>query len=119
MKSERAVLRMVCRILRINEVMDLKPMQIEVRFVRNRTNNLLNKAQAAVNLQQTQLFAPEDIITMIGVTETPGEMSYRGQTYWKNKAAATPQTNSVGENVVSKWNGEISSGGNGYGGKMA
>lgn len=86
-KSERVSLRMICKILSTFNNIDLRPMQVDVKFVRNRTNNLLNKAQAAVNLQQTELFNPEDIITLIGVTENSKEMAQRGQDYWDAKHA--------------------------------
>lgn len=83
-KSERTVLRMVCRIIDKFNNIKLKPMQVDIRFVRNRTNNLQNKSLAAVNLEKTGLFAPEDIIALIGVTETPGEMARRGVDYYKS-----------------------------------
>jgi SPP1 family phage portal protein len=80
-KSERQSLRMVCKILKIFNGIDLKPMQVDVKFIRNRTNNLVNKSQAAANLQSTGVFAPEDIIQLIGVTDDPKQMAERGQKY--------------------------------------
>jgi SPP1 family phage portal protein len=95
-KAERTVLRMVCNILKIYEVMDLKPMQIEVKFVRNRTNNLLNMSQAFANFVSTQQMSPEDAISLIGVTSDPKGMAQRGQEYWDsvaNKQVTTDSTN--------------------------
>ena len=85
-KSERQSLRTVCKILKVFNGIDLKPMQIDVKFIRNRTNNLVNKSQAASNLQSTGLFAPEDIIQLIGVTDDPKQMAERGQTYKDEQA---------------------------------
>lgn len=94
-KSERQTLRIVCRILKVFNKIDLKPMQVDVKFIRNRTNNLLNKSQAASNLQSTGLFHPEDIISLIGVTDDPKQMAERGQKYKEEqaqKAAASGQS---------------------------
>lgn len=85
-KSERQSLRMVCKILKVFNGIDLKPMQVDVKFIRNRTNNLVNKSQAASNLQSTGLFAPEDIIQIIGITDDPKQMAERGQTYKDEQA---------------------------------
>lgn len=116
-KAERSVLKIVCNILKINNNMSLRPLQIDIRFVRNRTNNLVNKSQAAVNLQQTQIFAPEDIITMLGVTETPGEMAARGQKYWDKKNAAVPENPSPpNTGTTNNPKQEVANGNNGFGG---
>lgn len=80
-QSERQSLRMICRILKIFNGIDLRPMQIDVKFIRNRTNNLVNKSQALSNLHSTGLFAPEDEIQLIGVTDDPKQMAERGQAY--------------------------------------
>lgn len=80
-KSERQSLRMICKILKVFNGIDLKPMQIDVKFIRNRTNNLVNKSQALSNLHSTGLFAPEDEIQLIGVTDDPKQMAERGQAY--------------------------------------
>ena len=86
---------MICKILSTFNNIDLRPMQVDVKFVRNRTNNLLNKSQAASNLKQTELFAPEDIITLIGVTENSKEMAQRGEDYWDAKHAEEAKRQAV------------------------
>lgn len=87
-KAERQTLRLICNILKRFDGMDLRPMQIDIKFIRNRTNNLVNKSQAASNLTSTDLFAPEDIISLIGVTDDPKGMAERGQTYKETQMAA-------------------------------
>ena len=85
-KSERSTLRMVCKILEVFNGIRLKPMDVDVKFIRNRTNNMLNKSQAADNLETSGLFAPEDIISLIGVTDDPKGMAERGQKYKEENA---------------------------------
>lgn len=133
-KAERTSLRMICKILdKFNDI-KLRPMQIDVRFVRNRTNNLYNKSQSAINLQKTRMISAEDIITLLGITEMPGEMAKRGQDYWSAQANTSAKTLAdqavVGKSAVSTdtatqtdtpttQTADNSNGGNGYGGKLA
>ena len=85
-KAERQTLRMVCKILKTFDGIDLKPMQVDVKFIRNRTNNLVNKSQALSNLHSTGVFSPEDEIQLIGVTDDPKGMAQRGQAYKDSQA---------------------------------
>lgn len=87
--SERRTLRLVCRLLKYMSNIDLKPMQIDIKFIRNRTNNLLNKSQAAVNLKKSALFAPESIISLIGVTDDPKGMAELGKEYQQSQTTAS------------------------------
>lgn len=115
-KAERTTLRMVCRILKINEVMDLKPMQIEVKFVRNRTNNLVNMSQAFSNFMQTEKISPEDGISIIGITSDPKGMAARGKEYWDGVAKEQSKENQTTQTEVkqegSNGNNEPSAGQN-------
>lgn len=100
-KAERQTLRMVCTILQRFEDVSLRPMDIDIKFIRNRTNNLVNKSQALANLHGTGLFAPEDEIQLIGVTEDPKGMAQRGQAYKDAQAqkAATQATAQAAQTV--------------------
>ncbi len=92
-KAERTTLRMICRILKVNEVMDLKPMQIEIKFVRNRTNNLLSMSQAFMYFMKTRQLSPEDGISLIGITSDPKGMAQRGKEYWGEVAKEQSKEN--------------------------
>lgn len=86
-KSERRALKMVCTILKVFDNVDLKPIDIDIKFIRNRTDNLLNKSQAFSNLMSTKEISPTDGIGLIGITNDPKGMAQRGETYWESKAA--------------------------------
>ena len=110
-RSERRTLRLVCQILKHMSNMDLKPMQIDIKFIRNRTNNLLNKSQAAANLVKSRLFAPESVISLIGVTDDPKGMAELGMEYQKSLATNTVNTekiNAQANTEVDNQNGENS-----------
>lgn len=90
-KSERYMLKIVCRILDKFTDVKLRPMKIDIRFVRNRTNNLLNKSQAALNFANSKLLSPADVITLLGVTDTPEEMAQRGIDFYNSIVPETPK----------------------------
>jgi SPP1 family phage portal protein len=94
-KSERQTLRMICRILNTFKDINLRPMQIDIKFIRNRTNNLVAKSQALANLHSTGLFAPEDEIGLIGITDDPKQMAERGRQYREQNPNAEDESTSV------------------------
>lgn len=96
-KAERRTLRMVCQILRRFDSIDLRPMDIDIKFIRNRTDNLLNKSNAFATFMGTKQVAPQDGIALIGITNDPKGMAQRGKDYWGAQAesaasATVPQT---------------------------
>ena len=70
-RSEKQMLNIICKVLKIFRNMNLKPMHIEPTFVRNRTNNLLNKAQAMAILKELKFIDPIDIVTLGGISDNP------------------------------------------------
>ena len=69
--------------------MNLKPMHIEPTFVRNRTNNLLNKAQAMSILKELGFIDPIDIVTLGGISDNPIDLVKRGLAYYKENEQLT------------------------------
>lgn len=99
-KAERRTLKMVCQILRTFDGTGLRPMDIDIKFIRNRTDNLLNKSQAFSNLIATKQIAPTDGIALIGITNDPKGMAQRGKDYWdaqvQQESAPPAETNAEG-----------------------
>jgi Phage portal protein, SPP1 Gp6-like. len=95
-KAERRLLRMICEIIRRFNGINLRPMDIDVKFIRNRTTDLLNKSQAFANLMGTKQIAPTDGISLIGVTNDPQGMAKRGQYYWSGPGAQQNDTATEG-----------------------
>ena len=100
-KAEKTSLRMICKILDKFSDIQLKPMQVDIKFVRNRTNNLLNKSQAVLNLKKSQIMAPADIITLAGFTDTPEEMAKRGEDYYNSLPQNATKTEDGTEETAS------------------
>lgn len=91
-KSEKQMLKIICKILKVFRNMEIKPMHIEPTFVRNRTNNLLNKAQAMAILKELQFIDPIDIVTLGGISDNPIDLVKRGLEYYQRDAGATSRT---------------------------
>lgn len=92
-KSEKQMLRIVCKILETFRNIKLKPMHIEPTFVRNRTNNLLNKAQAMSVLKELQFIDPIDIVTLGGISDNPIDLVKRGLSYYEQKEEKDAENN--------------------------
>lgn len=88
-RSEKQMLKIICNILKVFRSMDLKPMHIEPTFVRNRTNNLLNKAQAMSILKELGFIDPIDIVTLGGISDNPIDLVKRGLAYYKENEQLT------------------------------
>lgn len=86
-KSEKQMLKIICKILKVFRNINLKPMHIEPTFVRNRTNNLLNKAQAMSILKELGFIDPIDIVTLGGISDNPIDLVKRGLAYYRAKEA--------------------------------
>ena len=84
-KSEKQMLKIICNILEVFRNMKIKPLHIEPTFVRNRTNNLLNKAQAMAILKELRFIDPIDIVTLGGISDNPIDLVKRGLEYYKNQ----------------------------------
>ena len=94
-KSEKQMLKIVCKILEIFRNIKLKPMHIEPTFVRNRTNNLLNKAQAMSVLKELQFIDPIDIVTLGGISDNPIDLVKRGLSYYEKQEAKDAKNNNI------------------------
>lgn len=69
-ESNRRFDRIFTKILRFNTDLDVNPADIELQFPRGETENILVKAQAALNLKQLGL-APELVFAKSGVSTDP------------------------------------------------
>lgn len=90
-KSEKQMLRIICKILKVFSNIELKPMHIEPTFVRNRTNNLLNKAQAMSVLKELKFIDPIDIVTLGGISDNPIDLVKRGLAYYEKEGEFNEQ----------------------------
>ncbi len=88
-RAEKQMLKIICQILNVFRNMALKPMHIEPTFVRNRTNNLLNKAQAMAVLKELEFIDPVDIVTLGRISDNPIDLVKRGLAYYAKQKSLT------------------------------
>nr|DAM77411.1 MAG TPA: Portal [Caudoviricetes sp.] len=107
-RSEKQMLNIICKVLKIFRNMDLKPMHIEPTFVRNRTNNLLNKAQAMAILKELKFIDPIDIVTLGGISDNPIDLVKRGLDYYKQQEEKLSEKNQSGDQKETAPTSEVS-----------
>jgi SPP1 family phage portal protein len=65
---------------------DFKVMDLDIKFSRNKTDNLQSKAQSYSTFVGTKSIAPEDALEMCDVTTDVVEVAERGKKYWDEVA---------------------------------
>lgn len=64
---------------------DLTVKDIDIKFSRNKSDNLLTKTQSYSTLMGTQTISPLDALEIVDVTTNVSEVVTRGEKYWKDK----------------------------------
>lgn len=90
-KSEKQTLRVILAILKNKLNFDLSLMDIDIKFTRNKNNNLLVKTQAYQNLLATKTISPEDCLTIVDLVSDVNEYINRGKVFWKEQFAGIEQ----------------------------
>lgn len=92
-KSERKSLKTVLSICKgRDKLLDLKLSDIDIKFTRNKSDNLLVKTQGLMNMQTAQV-PPEVAFTICGLFSDPNEVytkaqKFYGENFWKDGEAA-------------------------------
>lgn len=85
-RSEKKVLSILIKILEIENVnKELKLKDIDIKFTRNKTDNLQSKVQSGQILNAMQLYDPADITDIMDITTDPQEMVDRGKKYQEQR----------------------------------
>lgn len=90
-KSERQFLRLILNICRYkNELKTLKIQDIDIKFTRNKSDNLLTKAQGLMNMQTAQV-PPDVAFATCGLFSDPNDVyakavEYYGPDLWKQNS---------------------------------
>lgn len=88
-KSERQFLKLILEICKYkSSLKDLKISDIDIKFTRNKSDNLLVKTQGLMNMKQAQV-PPDVAFTICGLFSDPNDVyakgkKYFGNNFWKN-----------------------------------
>lgn len=92
---------------KLNQVSkDFKVMDVDIKFSRNKTDNLQSKAQSYSTFVGTKSIAPEDALEMCDVTTDVVEVAERGKKYWDKVS----QENIIKQQELMKQKGENTGG---------
>lgn len=86
--AKRKQVAVIIQILKkLNEVSkDFKVIDLDIKFSRNKTDNLQSKAQSYSTFIGTKTITPEDALEMCDVTTDVVEVAERGKKYWEKIA---------------------------------
>lgn len=90
-RSEKQALRIILKILGNTEGMSLSLLDVDVKFSRNKNNNLLVKTQGYQNLLATKTLSPADCLTIVDLVSDVNEYVDRGRTFWGSAFAGLEQ----------------------------
>jgi hypothetical protein len=68
-------------------------MDVDIKFSRNKNNNLLVKTQAYMNLMTTKTLSPADCLTIVDLVSDVNEFISRGESFWGTSFAGLEQAN--------------------------
>lgn len=89
-KSERQFLKLILNICKYkSQIETLKISDIDIKFTRNKSDNLLVKTEGLMNMKQSQV-APEIAFTICGLFSDPNDVyakskNFFGEDFWKSE----------------------------------
>ena len=87
MAKRKQVAVIIAILKKLNEVKEeFKVIDLDIKFSRNKTDNLQSKAQSYSTFVGTKTIAPEDALEMCDVTTDIVEVATRGKDYWDKVA---------------------------------
>lgn len=85
-KSDKKEFKIILKIMKTLKLIEKTSMiNIDMKYPRNKTDNLVSKVQAMSSLHSMQIMAPEDILEIGDITTDNAEVVARGEEYWKKK----------------------------------
>ena len=81
-RAEKRVLRLILTILdHANIVTDLKLTDVDIKFSRNKTDNIQTKVQSGATLHGMNVLDPVDVLELMDISTNPQELIERGAKY--------------------------------------
>lgn len=85
-KSEKKELKIILKILKdLKKISKTSMINVDIKYPRNKTDNLNSKVTAMATMLGTELMAPEDVLDIVDITSDNAEVIARGEEYWKKK----------------------------------
>lgn len=85
-KSEKKELKVILKILKdLKKISKTSMINVDIKYPRNKTDNLNSKVTAMATMLGTEVMAPEDVLDIVDITSDNAEVIARGEEYWKKK----------------------------------
>lgn len=85
-ESEKRELKIILKILKsLKKISKTSMINVDIKYPRNKTDNLSTKAQAMATLLNMKIMAPNDVLEIGDVTTDIEEVVKRGEEYWQEK----------------------------------
>lgn len=91
-KSEKRTLKIILSAFNLNSVEKLNMRDIDIKFSRNKSNNLTTKTQGFMNLIGTKTLSPTDCLTVVDLVSDETEFMSRGEAFWGSEFAGKTET---------------------------
>lgn len=92
-ESEKKTLNILLHIFNIGRSEKLDKLDLDIKFSRNKNNNLLVKTQSYQSLLSTRTLSPEDCLSIVDLVSDPNDYIERGLAFWEKR-----ETEEVSEN---------------------
>lgn len=108
-RSEKRALKIILNIMNNKEQSTLTLLDLDIKFSRNKTNNLLVKSQAYSTLLATKTITPEDCLSIVDLVSDVNEYVKRGETFWGDDFAGKMKDENAGFGETQISEGEVDS----------
>lgn len=86
-KSEKQTLKIIINIMNAKQGSKLSLLDVDIKFSRNKNNNLLVKTQGYSTLLATKTLSPADCLTIVDLVSDVQEYIARGEEFWGEQFA--------------------------------
>jgi SPP1 family phage portal protein len=90
-KSEKQALRIILKIISNKLGVEISLLDVDIKFSRNKNNNLLVKCQSFTQLLSTKTVSPADALTIVDLVSDVNEFVSRGEAFWGDSFAGLVQ----------------------------
>ena len=87
MESEKRTLDVMLHIFNIGRTEKLNKLDLDIKFSRNKNNNMLVKTQSFQTLLSSRTLNPEDCLSIVDLVSDPNDYIERGQAFWGDEFA--------------------------------
>ena len=83
--SEKRTLNIILHIFNIGKTEKLEKLDLDIKFSRNKNNNMLVKTQSYQSLLSTRTLSPADCLSIVDLVSDPNDYVERGLAFWKTQ----------------------------------